>query len=139
MDIEQVKKSRKILRDVANDIEAHPKKYDQSSWCGTACCIAGHIVLNQGAKRIKGFGAHVLFENRERTVKHLAVELLGFNSGWESPIILNLFSMMPHENWHEKWGKKFDYAKTNKERAQIAADYIRKYVIPNVFPLKKKK
>ena len=29
-------------------ILAHPERYDQSSFCGTACCIAGHVVAQAG-------------------------------------------------------------------------------------------
>lgn len=32
----------------ADHIEKNPDKYDQTSWCGTACCIAGHAALASG-------------------------------------------------------------------------------------------
>lgn len=37
-----------IYQKALRHIEAHPELWNQENWCGTACCIAGHIVKNEG-------------------------------------------------------------------------------------------
>jgi hypothetical protein len=34
----------KPLLEVADRIEKHPETFDMANWCGTACCVAGHLV-----------------------------------------------------------------------------------------------
>ena len=142
MDIAQIKKSRAILKEVANRIEEHPEKYNQTSWCGTACCIAGHIVFSQGAKRIKGSDDSVKVKTSEFSipVKDLAYQMLGFPNSASIPWdIIYLFKPDPAIYWaNDRWQAKWRNAKTGQERANVAANYIRKYIIPNVFPLKRK-
>lgn len=135
MDIEQIKKSRKILKNVADIIESEPKKYDQDNWCGTSCCIAGHIVFSQGAKRIKSQDFFVKFNNKERRVLSLAYKLLGIKNNVK---IDKLFGPYPELYWEDKWALQYSKAKNRKEKAAVAADYIRKHIIPTVFPLKAK-
>ena len=137
MTTEQIKKSRKILRDVANTIEANPKHYNQGNWCNTACCIAGHIVFNQGAKRIKYSDFSVNFNGKERDVNVLAAQLLGVSPSNRK--IMALFTHSPHYFWEGKWAERWSKAKNRNEKAVIAVDYIRKYVIPKMFPLNKTK
>lgn len=79
MDIEQIKKSRKILKEVADKIEKHPKSYDQTNWCGTACCIAGHIVTsNPNAKYV--FSSNFIYGRKDYFVPDLAIKLLHLNT-----------------------------------------------------------
>lgn len=40
----------KRLRKIIAYIKAHPKKYNQGYYCGTACCLAGHALLLFGNK-----------------------------------------------------------------------------------------
>lgn len=139
MNKEQILKSRQILNDVADKIEANPKRYDQHNWCGTNCCIAGHIVFNAGAKRIKYEDSNVKFKNEVCDVSDLAIRLLMNGDRISNiDIIYNLFKSNPSFYWRPKWAKQWDKAATREEQAKIAADYIRKYIIPKAFPLRKK-
>ena len=36
------------LRTLAHELRADPDTFDQRSWCGTACCIAGHAAAMSG-------------------------------------------------------------------------------------------
>lgn len=42
-----------LLKQVRDYIKAHPTKYDQHNFCGTACCIAGHAAILSGAMTSK--------------------------------------------------------------------------------------
>lgn len=55
---QQIKKAAALLRRVRDRILANPKKYDQDRWCGTECCIAGHIAVEAGAKLAKRHGLY---------------------------------------------------------------------------------
>lgn len=35
-------------------IKKHPEEYNQSAWCGTACCVLGHARRIAGSGRLKG-------------------------------------------------------------------------------------
>lgn len=37
--------AKRLLRRVRNAILKNPETYNQKNWCGTDCCIAGHIVM----------------------------------------------------------------------------------------------
>lgn len=40
---QKFKEVKKVLLWVKDQILAHPRKYNQGEWCGSACCIAGWI------------------------------------------------------------------------------------------------
>lgn len=42
---------KQLLLEVKDWIIKHPESYDQDHWCGTQCCIAGHLVLRAGIAR----------------------------------------------------------------------------------------
>lgn len=45
-------KVRELLEEVKRRITADPGKYNQNTYCGTTCCIAGHIdVILNGPER----------------------------------------------------------------------------------------
>lgn len=37
--------AKRLLRRVRYAILKEPQKYNQKNWCGTSCCIAGHIAI----------------------------------------------------------------------------------------------
>ena len=39
------------LKEVVTYIETHPEEWDQTHWCGTACCLAGHAQRMAGRKQ----------------------------------------------------------------------------------------
>ncbi len=41
---------RERLTEVKRRITANPDSYDQAEWCGTACCIAGHLCAVVGRR-----------------------------------------------------------------------------------------
>ena len=69
--------TRELLETVKQRILEHPGDYDQATFCGTACCIAGHIdvVLN-------GLHAHVMRPFKSKgadrpDVEQIAMDALG--------------------------------------------------------------
>lgn len=40
--------NRELLLKIADKIERQPETYNQGEWCGTACCVAGHALLESG-------------------------------------------------------------------------------------------
>lgn len=74
-----------LLRKVKDQILAHPTKYDQGEWCGTACCIAGHLAVAAGAVPVrrtgydgsKFFTGDVKFEGETVGAATLASRLIG--------------------------------------------------------------
>lgn len=40
--------NKKLMLEVAKRIEEDPTSYDQSSFCGTAFCVAGHAMMAAG-------------------------------------------------------------------------------------------
>jgi hypothetical protein len=41
---ERTRMNVEMMLKVADYIEQHPEQYNQSEWCGTECCIAGHAL-----------------------------------------------------------------------------------------------
>jgi hypothetical protein len=73
---------REILEEVKRRIVAEPEKYNQDSFCGTACCIAGHICAVTGALGPEGWVAPI---NAKRidSIDRSASESLGeYESPW---------------------------------------------------------
>lgn len=73
------------LRRVLAKIDAEPETWDQSRFavkteCGTACCIAGHIVLDSGGKLdLPGYmvGQDSPFTDDGHSISRLAQTLVG--------------------------------------------------------------
>ena len=38
------------LKEVVTYIETHPEEWDQTQWCGTACCLASHAQRAAGKR-----------------------------------------------------------------------------------------
>ena len=48
----RIKHIRKVVNDIVKGktVHGYAKKYDQSSWCGTSCCVMGHAWFEAGNK-----------------------------------------------------------------------------------------
>lgn len=77
-----------ILRKALEHITAHPEEWDQSQWagrdslCGTSCCLAGMIAVQQGYKLDFEAGdsatSYAIKDGRSNYISHVAAaELLG--------------------------------------------------------------
>lgn len=73
----KLKKAIEILREVEKRILRRPDKYDQTTWCGTSCCIAGHIAIVAGAKSVHKDSVTVRFGNKKYAAYSFAMKALG--------------------------------------------------------------
>ena len=67
--------NKKNMRAVADRIEQYPDKYDQEHFCGTAYCIAGHAVLEDGWK-MQGYSTDVTKDEEIEYVESVAQDFL---------------------------------------------------------------
>jgi hypothetical protein len=82
----------KLLKQVRDYISKHPQRYDQSRWCGTACCVAGTAAFLSG--EVSARKVHTADRNGEiaceiRDIARKALRLSEekadrlFNAKWE--------------------------------------------------------
>lgn len=128
MNIEFARRVAKRLRDIP------PELYTQEVWatqtaCGTACCVAGHTVLEGGYSVTRdkyGITGCRLADGEVEEFDKAASRLLGFGeqNGWHP-----LFDQEPGDFWPEPFCQRWRVAEMNDdgtaERFQdIAADYL---------------
>ena len=82
MDMPKIDPNRRaaILLAAASNIEAFPATFDQGVWCGTPCCMAGHIVAQvvDGIRSDRpGFGSGLSTQERLRFFEALGGDPLG--------------------------------------------------------------
>lgn len=84
-----------LLRRVLEHITAHPEEHDQARWavrtdCGTAYCVAGHIVVMSGWQVDWSDGMAIRTDEMthtcgvvgtDKTIASVAAELLGVERG----------------------------------------------------------
>lgn len=63
-----------LLREVRDNLLAYPETFYWANWCGSRCCIAGHVALIVTAQRGRLIGY-------QTDIGHLAACALGFTSG----------------------------------------------------------
>lgn len=63
-----------IAHDVLAEIKADPDCHDQTTWyCGTACCFAGHVIIEEYGKadNVSGMlGARIKHQNAPNDLKN---------------------------------------------------------------------
>lgn len=114
-----------LLLETADYIEKHPDEFRMDTWfCGTAACIAGTAVWLAGwdlcSETYKGRYIMRYYACKGEDVEEiplLARKLLDIKNA----SLFNLFS------WPLIWSQKYNWALTKRERAHIAAQYIRAY------------
>lgn len=45
---------KKLLRTALASIIMFPAKWNQTTWCGTTACLAGHVLAVKGYKKVRG-------------------------------------------------------------------------------------
>lgn len=117
-----------LLQKVKAAILAKPETYRQSSWCGTAHCIAGHAVaiakpeVFAEAQRLE---ARQSFCEADDLIRNTASRLLKLggqkSTAWKS---------LCHSaaDWPEKFSDRYSRCNTPKHRARIAADRIDSFI-----------
>jgi len=97
----------------------YQNEFDEESSCGTTACIAGWIVYNEYPKY--------------RSADKLSIDPCEFPDGMYFEVLaedavrssnLGIHSLFHEGNWPEKYYKRFQKAKTRKEKAKIAAEVI---------------
>lgn len=122
----------KLLKHVKKVILEHPEKYRQDVYnCGSACCIAGHVVM-EGIPRTmldvrREYGSYepyVLDEIQQWDL--LAMQLLvGNKSDHYFDAYVNLFSGDPENYWPEPFATQWRLAAVDQtKQAKIAARRI---------------
>ena len=131
----QIKDARKILFVVANRIKKYPENYNQKFWCGTACCIAGHIVqANKSAKPI--YGNSFRYRKLSYSVDFLAKKFLHLDTDELNDFFNDVFHTSAELHWPKKYALQLQRAKSNERKAEITHNFIKDYIIPKYFPLK---
>lgn len=108
-----------LLLEVRDRILAHPENYNQGSFCGTVCCIAGHMVFAADGKYVEHEPADGFLMSSYR-VRDRAAELLGTDPNG----LFGTGIIWPPEHYGALFG-----ATTPRERAQAAADAIIDFII----------
>jgi len=109
----------KLLKKVRDYIAKHPEKYDQSTWCGTACCIAGHAVaLGRAATR--------------KEVDHRLIGSVSLSI--DAQQLLQLEPSQAHRLFHSSWENvaygrfRVDFDMPPGKRARIAVRRINHFI-----------
>jgi hypothetical protein len=136
------KKAASILRRAKDSILKQPEKYDQGNFCGTAFCIAGHIIANEKSDQwktiLKSYRQERLLTLKELGIEskpYLQYELLsgGFTTSILAQKILGeniyIYSLFDDANkWPDPFAEEFYRAITDKERAEVAARRIEHFI-----------
>lgn len=106
------------LQYVARKIVAHPEEYEQRSFCGTACCIAGHLdALRSGRRTIKkGTGHHI---------GSRAEKMIGMAPGFDG---LNLFGPNLYGRFYRPFVAALNSADREIKTARMGARAIKYYI-----------
>lgn len=105
----------KLLKQVRDYIIAHPDSYNQGSWCGTKCCIAGHAAVLSGKVSREAVDAEALS---------------AVVDGAQSALRL---SALQADRLFMDWPDQFPWASASDipdgaERSRIAADRINHFI-----------
>ena len=102
--------NKALLKAVAERIIARPENYNQNQFCGTVCCIAGHVALMTGID----IDPYKDYFSSLRKIQQL-LELT--NKQWGD---LCLFAFYWPKEFADKWENTVEPA----GRAQVAYDRI---------------
>ena len=111
----------KLLRQVRDYIVAHPEKYDQSKWCGSACCVAGTAVFLSGKISVRKIRAKYSSGEFGRYLFGVAKESLGLSRGQAGRLFHPCWSSLP-----ERY--RVYRSMTPEQRAAIAYDRINRFI-----------
>lgn len=97
---------RRLLR-VAAKIIKHPELYNQENWCGTACCIAGHLAPKSNTWTAESEAKKLIFED-------------GYEDVW-------LFGTT-YFDWPRDLAIAYNSAKTPAGRSRVGVRAINRYL-----------
>jgi hypothetical protein len=103
------------------------RNYDQSSFCGTACCIAGHLVDLTRPDALKDVRAVLNPRSRAASVEVVQLMAVGLLTlrGANPAAIQSLFSGAPSADWPEpfatEWATTLKITRTLPRREAQAA------------------
>jgi hypothetical protein len=102
-----------LLRKVAKRIKENPENYDQMTYCGTTCCIAGHvgIILN------KKFPVGIPYDLQDVWVEEIRLEMGLSHKQWDSLCV-------SADEWPEEFADRWIKGIDRKSKAQVAHDRI---------------
>ena len=117
-----------LLRQVKRKILSKPKSFDMDIWarrdsraeCGTVGCIAGWVLMlsRPGLQESVQDGSYspFRFSWKEKATRELRIE-----DG-------QAFSLFFEESWPTRYSSKFSKARSNKQRARVAANRIEHFI-----------
>jgi hypothetical protein len=116
-----------LLRRVRARILAHPERYDQSTFCGTAYCIAGHAIMEGGTKeqqklfrrQIKAYAERRDWYEDEIEVDFEARKLLRLTPQQSERLFSGDFPDELAEAENSSWPTQKDYAKVGAARIDL--------------------
>lgn len=108
------------LQYVARKIVAHPEEYYQGAFCGSFCCIAGHLsILKTGNSVTRNKLGSVIAQRAE--------EMIAMNADDKNS--LNLFGPRLYGRFYGQFTSVDEYSKTAEvQKARIGARAIKYYI-----------
>lgn len=113
--------NKPLLRKIASYVEEHPRQYNQGSWCGTSCCIAGHALVLSGVITRK-----VIVSGGGLGTIRVGYDL--WNVGQEAQEILGIDKFAAADLFAGSWMVDLEDLPTKKAKATAAAKLIRKFI-----------
>jgi len=125
---------REILEQVKARIIAHPETYNQNSFCGTECCIAGHIdVIINGLEAHNARGSDGSWMKMVEDIEQVALEAIKEPSpktwlfGQAEPDEEDNYEDDP-DYWPLDLSQEYYEAETTLERSKVACKAIDRYL-----------
>lgn len=120
-----------LIRRVQAALHTAPETYDQSTYCGSACCIGGHTVsLHHAGQLVRDVGAHprwgvahngyITWLPEVDDLGAYAASLLGLPREFAQKHCLFGFGT----GWPEPFRRRLAWAETAQEKAQVAIDLL---------------
>jgi hypothetical protein len=123
-----------VVIDLVRRVQARltPKNYDQFQFCGTACCIAGHLrdvaARHHPNPHVRARASNV--RNYAAGTHELAGDLLGLSVGTSGTI--PLFASAPDLSWPQpfadEWDAVYEFGEIDswRERSEKRVDIARR-------------
>lgn len=137
---DMMEEEKVLLRKAAKNIRSHPEKYNQNSFgtntpdqskasdCGSACCIAGHILLVAGWTPIKNGNGQYHSPTGVTSMYASSAAKSQFGPHVRGVIAeTHLFGDVETIEWPEEYKDRFEEADQDgdpKEMAAVAADLL---------------
>ena len=111
----------KLLREVRDYIVKYPEKYNQSNWCGSACCVAGTAAFLSGKISVRKVRTNHSSSEFGGSISRIAREALGLSRGQAARLFEPCWGSLPRRY-------QVNQSMPPEERAAIAYDRINRFI-----------